>query len=94
METMSYTQACEYVTQTKKHAFAVLTDGSEITLNWDDDDLEIWSSHLKSIDEYQMKVVFYPVEELAENFPDIENVIWCEGKSPMFLNKYGQGDIT
>ncbi len=91
MKSMSYTQACEYVQETKKPAFTTLQDGSEITLTWNDEDLEVWSTYLKNLNEYEGEEDFYPLEELIEKFP-VENAIWLEGVSPIFLIEYGQGE--
>lgn len=89
---MSYNQACEYVQETKKPTFAVLQDGSEITLTWNDEDLEVWSTYLKNIDKYTGEEDFYPLEELIKRFPSVENADWLEGVSPIFLIEYGRED--
>jgi hypothetical protein len=89
MSEMSYKQACEYVEKTKKNAFAVLPDGSEITLNWNEDDVEIWSTYLNILDENSMEEDFYPSEDLVKEFPDVEEVIWREGVGLFFASQYG-----
>ena len=89
MENMSYQQARKYVEETKKPVFTVLQDGSEITLDWNDEDLEVWSTYLKHLNEYEMEEDFYPLEDLVKEFSSVETAKWHEGVGLLFGNEYG-----
>lgn len=81
--TMSFAQAKQYVIDTKTHVFAVLQDGLEVTMYYGESEIiaevfifafNVWLEHS-----------FMNCKEMQQRIPDVENVLWRIGESPLFI---------